>query len=236
MSTDPLTEAELARVIELDAKAMNDHNPDAAETIRRIRELKLGASFAGTSAVETDFLVRAGSLAGELCNIAEAQSARIAELERLHLEAIDEQAAQANIMRELERRVQELTEENARASEVSRHAADASAIRESELSQLRATLAQERDEATDYAANLAGIDADRDRLTEENESLRAQLASEADRWKPIETAPKDGTRLLLFPNYDGEVGIGWWNSDDNDFGDFEHSWQPTHWQLPQPPQ
>ena len=30
-------------------------------------------------------------------------------------------------------------------------------------------------------------------------------------WKPIETAPKDGTRLLLWPDETGEITIGWFN-------------------------
>lgn len=61
-------------------------------------------------------------------------------------------------------------------------------------------------------------------------------------WQPIETAPKDGTRVLLFsPGGDGEdptrqVAEGawcrvWWRMEAGDY------WTtPTHWiALPAPP-
>lgn len=71
-----------------------------------------------------------------------------------------------------------------------------------------------------------------------------------DRWQPIETAPKDGTRILLVDERGG-VFIGHW-SDEATFGRFEtkpgwqifdceddfYSWRrvPTHWRpLPAPP-
>lgn len=60
-------------------------------------------------------------------------------------------------------------------------------------------------------------------------------------WQPIETAPKDGTRILMFhPRDDGDVNIrmAWWVVDR--FGG--HGWSfpswsgPTHWMpLPEPP-
>lgn len=55
-------------------------------------------------------------------------------------------------------------------------------------------------------------------------------------WQPIETAPKDGTQILL-----GKVGgsmiVGFWNGYAWDDGDFDSnvSW-PSHWMpLPEPP-
>lgn len=58
-------------------------------------------------------------------------------------------------------------------------------------------------------------------------------------WRPIETAPKDGTRML-FRAADHEPAIGWWDYDDWlwDCGiDLcPLPFAPTHWQpLPAPP-
>jgi hypothetical protein len=75
-------------------------------------------------------------------------------------------------------------------------------------------------------------------------------------WRPIETAPKDGTRVLLYwPSYaydegdDGEplIDIGWYtenprgpwryftNTGEQDcYGLADSSHQPTHW-MPLPP-
>lgn len=75
-------------------------------------------------------------------------------------------------------------------------------------------------------------------------------------WQPIETAPKDGTVVLLFGLWAGEVGgiaqepqidIGRWSGGRSDYGsdgwwglitgDAYGCWmRPTHWMpLPQPP-
>jgi len=65
-------------------------------------------------------------------------------------------------------------------------------------------------------------------------------------WQPIETAPKDGTNILLFNRagnvaaglwLSGALGTGWFlrggNRPDTFFN--EH-FGPTHWQpLPEPP-
>lgn len=66
-------------------------------------------------------------------------------------------------------------------------------------------------------------------------------------WQPIETAPKDGTRVLLFtthiPNdYYNEsfigVQIGRWDCGHmSDGWEFENIGEPTHWMpLPPPPE
>ncbi len=75
-------------------------------------------------------------------------------------------------------------------------------------------------------------------------------------WKSIETAPKDGTDVLLFyPTLKHTVQFGhWWDTETYEFGKLIHStkeWspmigllaplagptpQPSHWMaLPQPP-
>lgn len=70
------------------------------------------------------------------------------------------------------------------------------------------------------------------------ESLEAELAAMRQRveWRPIETAPKDGTRLILATISDGDVdsSSGYW-TDHNGGGWVRFMpWQPTHW-LPLPP-
>ena len=66
-------------------------------------------------------------------------------------------------------------------------------------------------------------------------------------WQPIETAPKDGTRVILLIPYDRErfsevecTDGGNWDADDNcwryDGDDGPFDLQPTHWMtLPAPP-
>ena len=76
------------------------------------------------------------------------------------------------------------------------------------------------------------------------------ISSLQDRWRPIETAPKDGTRVLLAEPFEGgfEMSVGWWRSYINDSDDAGwmdgtvQNWayeentilQPTHW-MPLPP-
>jgi hypothetical protein len=61
-------------------------------------------------------------------------------------------------------------------------------------------------------------------------------------WQPIETAPKDGTEVLLYEK--GSINIGCYDWCEFENGSFKH-WtglsdsleNPTHWQpLPTPPQ
>jgi hypothetical protein len=66
----------------------------------------------------------------------------------------------------------------------------------------------------------------------------------ADKWRPIETAPMDETRLLI---WDGKmmvtahrwnIGKNWlWQADGSDGYECENSFdEPTHWMpLPAPP-
>ena len=77
-------------------------------------------------------------------------------------------------------------------------------------------------------------------------------------WQPIETAPKDGTAVIIFTPADGaavpvpedgQVGFGWFDDGCDDLGNEvdEATWQwfdqheqgpchPTHWMpLPEPP-
>lgn len=70
---------------------------------------------------------------------------------------------------------------------------------------------------------------------------------EAVHWQPIETAPKDGTKILLGRfdgtgrEYDGRIRVDWWRSrmgaGYTGFGHFNPTyWPPTHWMpLPAPP-
>lgn len=66
-------------------------------------------------------------------------------------------------------------------------------------------------------------------------------------WQPIETAPKDGTRVLVAEEDDNEsIGVAYWfcGSEDQDAGWYSSAcvddvtmFYPTHWiPLPQPPQ
>lgn len=95
----------------------------------------------------------------------------------------------------------------------------------------------------------------------EQDELEALLAG----WQPIDTAPKDGSRILLGRNF-GETSVvieGWWQNEEDDGPDYmgadggfvDHEFnrfmpgrsfgnpayrqsgcQPTHWQpLPSPP-
>ena len=67
--------------------------------------------------------------------------------------------------------------------------------------------------------------------------VRADLAPQ---WRPIETAPKDGTRILVFrkkeTGYENQIiGIDYWNSPG--WMKSRLRMPPTHWMpLPSPPE
>ncbi|NRA59196.1 MAG: DUF551 domain-containing protein [Phycisphaerales bacterium] len=60
-------------------------------------------------------------------------------------------------------------------------------------------------------------------------------------WQPIETAPRDGTMLVLWLPHEGGIGWGssgtpddpWWGAP---FGCYDEYMNPSHWMpLPDPP-
>ncbi len=79
-----------------------------------------------------------------------------------------------------------------------------------------------------------------------------EFASEIDRlreWRPIETAPKDGTEIILTGRYSRTAGpaihnreyvmrvtTGYWSANRWQTGNFGMWEEPTHWKpLPEPP-
>lgn len=59
-------------------------------------------------------------------------------------------------------------------------------------------------------------------------------------WQPIETAPMDGTHLLLVTGGYAKVRIGWFYANswhwDGDYNGVSYGKRPTHWmQIPTPP-
>lgn len=62
-------------------------------------------------------------------------------------------------------------------------------------------------------------------------------------WQPIETAPKDGTRILMYGIPGFEILIGFWNDYHipehwcySEESLYKNNGNPTHWMpLPPPP-
>lgn len=89
------------------------------------------------------------------------------------------------------------------------------------------------------------------RLNEENDSLQAQVEAlraekRVSEWQPIETAPKDGTEVLIGRFLDGKLPTkavasfhpseGWRDAGDIGWGGMYAHVRPTHWMpLPSPP-
>lgn len=76
-----------------------------------------------------------------------------------------------------------------------------------------------------------------------NNLLERLAGQSGERWRPIDSAPKDGTRLWLFwPGCgpDDSQSVGWWHESIHgcwwmDHADTERQ-DPTHWMpLPAPP-
>jgi len=76
------------------------------------------------------------------------------------------------------------------------------------------------------------------------------MGAEMSGWQPIETAPKDGTKLLVgrftgnnnSANHEGLIAVDWYRTPGMmagfiGFGKFNTTWwPPTHWMpLPPPP-
>lgn len=62
-------------------------------------------------------------------------------------------------------------------------------------------------------------------------------------WRPIETAPMDGRRVLLYREHDRRQTVGWWGGNvyagwiiGGRSPEFMTAPNPTHWMpLPEPP-
>ena len=73
-------------------------------------------------------------------------------------------------------------------------------------------------------------------------ALGAGSQAQSDRmvdWQPIETAPKDGTRILLWDTDEVVIAEGWQIAVVNMLSGLKHyeaAFNPTHWMpLPEPP-
>ncbi len=120
---------------------------------------------------------------------------------------------------------------------------------------------QERDQADIWARQAklhaeqaVAFEAELAAMRAENAELREDLVRSSEdmgricaerQWRPIETAPKDGTEILLFgacsingQRYARGAHVGWRGPDDScwDTRDPEAECDATHWQpLPEPP-
>ena len=73
-------------------------------------------------------------------------------------------------------------------------------------------------------------------LEVENARLKTDYAAllAATQWRPIETAPKDGTHILAFHN--GSIWTVWWSDTQMWHDSNDYDYRPTHWMpLPKPP-
>lgn len=92
----------------------------------------------------------------------------------------------------------------------------------------------------DPSANEDAYKADFGALNYIIHTQRSEAVAEAMAWRPIETAPKDGTKILLFRPQAQELGessikIGYWMPQCNCFSAENLKYNPaTHW-MPLPP-
>ena len=104
------------------------------------------------------------------------------------------------------------------------------------ITELEAQLADLENLKVDIANALQSI-AEYD---QENASLKSQLAdAQKDAWQPIETAPKDGTEVLLKTSRTGRIANGLWNAVNSEHGFWVWAYiqaEPAHWMpLPKMP-
>lgn len=79
-------------------------------------------------------------------------------------------------------------------------------------------------------------------MSNESKALERELEAvrKDEQWKPIETAPKDGTAILVSEGrfcycVEWIEEFDWWAVDDNKLGPFRlRGAAPTHW-MPLPP-
>ena len=80
---------------------------------------------------------------------------------------------------------------------------------------------------------LASVTAERDQARRERDALLEALA-----WRPIETAPKDKSSILIIDS-ENFITIGDFSEERGCFANTEECWKietPTHWMpLPEPP-
>ena len=110
-------------------------------------------------------------------------------------------------------------------------------------SQDDATFAALREENERQRFDILAMNQSLDLLREENERRKAD--AELIEWQPIETAPKDGTVILVMTGETMHVvrwinihgDFDYWAVDDNKHGPFTlRGKAPTHWMpLPEPP-
>jgi hypothetical protein len=94
---------------------------------------------------------------------------------------------------------------------------------------------------TDYHIDGRGEEAfTADQMRAYAEEYALLVLSSASAWQPIETAPKDGTRIIVYRTGYAEAGcIGFWSNDYDEWriaGAGNCFLNATHWApLPQPP-
>lgn len=106
-----------------------------------------------------------------------------------------------------------------------------------DIAALREALAREESSPANWFAITWRDAAFPDRIRRILDRLEAAERDAA--WQPIETAPRDGTRVLLYrEEWDHPEIIGWWAAAYQCFRSWPgEPWaQPTHWRpLPPPP-